>query len=303
VSGRKYRRARRAPEYEKAKPVALVIENDDALNESICDALSEAGLDCVQAFSTQEGLEFIKTEDKPSLIVVNGELQDVNGFQCCAYLKLNPATNLIPQIMLVRKPPERAKIDGLRIEPDRYCLISEVGDKLSATAKDIIDAFAGERRSGVNYSTTITLQSNLKFLDKIEIVLNKALQSAGFDEVDEQKIKYVTLEMGHNAMEWGNKNVAENKVQMIVRVDDQSFHATIKDEGEGFDYDNIPHAAQPEDPVAHMEIRETMGLREGGFGIMLAREFMDEVSYNDKGNEVTLIKYKNRNPVPSEATG
>ncbi|MBV8382871.1 MAG: ATP-binding protein, partial [Planctomycetaceae bacterium] len=35
---------------------------------------------------------------------------------------------------------------------------------------------------------------------------------------------------------------------------------------------------------------QEMGLREGGFGIMLAKGLVDEFRYNDKGNEVTLIK-------------
>ena len=52
----------------------------------------------------------------------------------------------------------------------------------------------------------------------------------------------------------------------------------------------IPHAANDEDPIGHIDIRNELGIREGGFGIMLARGLVDEFRYNDKGNEVTLIK-------------
>ena len=36
---------------------------------------------------------------------------------------------------------------------------------------------------------------------------------------------------------------------------------------------------------------ETLGLREGGFGILMSRGLVDELSYNEKGNEVRLVKY------------
>jgi anti-sigma regulatory factor (Ser/Thr protein kinase) len=37
--------------------------------------------------------------------------------------------------------------------------------------------------------------------------------------------------------------------------------------------------------------REQRGMRPGGFGILLARHLVDELIYNEKGNEVLLIKY------------
>ena len=32
-------------------------------------------------------------------------------------------------------------------------------------------------------------------------------------------------------------------------------------------------------------------MRPGGFGILLSRAFVDELLYNEKGNEALLIKY------------
>jgi hypothetical protein len=39
-----------------------------------------------------------------------------------------------------------------------------------------------------------------------------------------------------------------------------------------------------------MDVREKLGLREGGFGMMISRGMLDELRYNAKGNEVTLVK-------------
>ena len=40
-----------------------------------------------------------------------------------------------------------------------------------------------------------------------------------------------------------------------------------------------------------MAVRQEMGLRPGGFGVMMAKNLVDEVVYNEQGNEVLLVKY------------
>ena len=43
--------------------------------------------------------------------------------------------------------------------------------------------------------------------------------------------------------------------------------------------------------VADSQVRERLGLRPGGFGIFVTRQMVDELIYNEAGNEVLLIKY------------
>ena len=45
------------------------------------------------------------------------------------------------------------------------------------------------------------------------------------------------------------------------------------------------------DPFSHFAVREEQGLRPGGFGLLLAQKQVDDLLYNEKGNEVLLIKY------------
>ena len=58
----------------------------------------------------------------------------------------------------------------------------------------------------------------------------------------------------------------------------------------GFRRDTLPHAASYDDPLRHMEVRERLGLREGGFGLLISRGMVDEMVFNEAGNEVTLTK-------------
>jgi anti-sigma regulatory factor (Ser/Thr protein kinase) len=57
-------------------------------------------------------------------------------------------------------------------------------------------------------------------------------------------------------------------------------HYTIADEGPGFDYRRLP---DPLNPKSFFQPH--------GRGLLMIRTFCDEVSWNEKGNEVTLIKY------------
>jgi hypothetical protein len=51
--------------------------------------------------------------------------------------------------------------------------------------------------------------------------------------------------------------------------------------------------------LSHLAVREEKGLRPGGFGLLLAKKQVDDLIYNEMGNEVLLIKYIN--PPASQA--
>jgi ActR/RegA family two-component response regulator len=67
----------------------------------------------------------------------------------------------------------------------------------------------------------------------------------------------------------------------------------VHDPGAGFDWDLLKHAAisSPEDVTRHVEVRDEMGMRPGGFGILMAKDVVNELIYSEKGNEVLMIKY------------
>ena len=59
---------------------------------------------------------------------------------------------------------------------------------------------------------------------------------------------------------------------------DDECRFVIRDEGPGFDPNSLPDATDPARPAPC------------GRGLLLMRTFMDEVHFNEKGNEVTLVK-------------
>jgi len=103
-----------------------------------------------------------------------------------------------------------------------------------------------------------------------EILLNAIEHGAGFDPTKFAEVGYF-----------------RTRRMVICRV---------KDPGSGFSLEELKHAALTnplEDPFRHMEEREARGMRPGGFGILMAKKLVDDLYYNEQGNEVMMIKYLN----------
>jgi CheY-like chemotaxis protein/anti-sigma regulatory factor (Ser/Thr protein kinase) len=97
-----------------------------------------------------------------------------------------------------------------------------------------------------------------------------------------------------NAIEWGGQLDPSRKVRIACLRSRRMLMYRIADPGPGFNLDNLAHAAigqPPDDPIAHMAVREEKGIRPGGFGLLMVRESVDELLYNEKRNEVVFVKY------------
>ena len=86
-----------------------------------------------------------------------------------------------------------------------------------------------------------------------------------------------------NAITHGNKLAEDKVVEVEFRVDHQTTFMRIKDQGAGFNPAAVPDPREDD----HLECTN-------GRGVMLIREFMSEVRYNDRGNEVTMIKHRSK---------
>jgi CheY-like chemotaxis protein len=97
-----------------------------------------------------------------------------------------------------------------------------------------------------------------------------------------------------NAVEWGGKFDPNHKVRIAQVRSPRILMYRIADPGAGFNFEKLSHAAigqSPDDPIAHMAVRDQLGIRAGGFGLLMTRELADELIYNEAHNEVIFIKY------------
>jgi anti-sigma regulatory factor (Ser/Thr protein kinase)/CheY-like chemotaxis protein len=130
-----------------------------------------------------------------------------------------------------------------------------------------------------------------------------------FDEIAElpdperSEVGLAFREMLTNAIEHGGRLDPNQQVEISYVRARHMVTCRISDPGEGFTLDEIPHAAiaNPADnPVQHMEYRDVHGIRPGGFGVLLAQHLVDQLVYNEHGNEVLLIKYLDRGRMAAE---
>ena len=81
-----------------------------------------------------------------------------------------------------------------------------------------------------------------------------------------------------NAMLYGNGRDPEKRVRVEVIVGEKEIKACVTDEGTGFDPGDVSDPTTPD----NLE-------KSGGRGLFLMRELMDEVHFNERGNQVTLV--------------
>ena len=97
-----------------------------------------------------------------------------------------------------------------------------------------------------------------------------------------------------NAIEWGGRLDPSRKVRISYLRARRMLMYRIADPGPGFRLEALAHSAvanPPDKPLEHMRVREEKGLRPGGFGILLIRQMVDELLYNEARNEVVFVKY------------
>jgi anti-sigma regulatory factor (Ser/Thr protein kinase) len=97
-----------------------------------------------------------------------------------------------------------------------------------------------------------------------------------------------------NAMEHGAAFNPEQVVEVTAVRTRRAMVFYMRDPGAGFRPESLTHAAianPGDDPAAHIAKREAEGMRPGGYGLLLASGTVDELIYNEIGNEVLLVKY------------
>jgi anti-sigma regulatory factor (Ser/Thr protein kinase)/ActR/RegA family two-component response regulator len=112
-------------------------------------------------------------------------------------------------------------------------------------------------------------------------------------EEERDKLIVAFREMLMNAMEHGAGFDPEKVVSVTAIRTDRAIVYHFRDPGAGFTSARLEGSALSNsgaDPIAHLERRAGMGLRPGGFGMLVTKQVVDEMFYNERGNQVVLIK-------------
>jgi DNA-binding NarL/FixJ family response regulator/anti-sigma regulatory factor (Ser/Thr protein kinase) len=148
-----------------------------------------------------------------------------------------------------------------------------------------------EVRSATTDWLRILARCDLKTADRLLQFLREIVD---LPETERDAMSIASREILMNAMEYGGRFQPEQYVEISYVRAKHMVMCKVKDPGEGFSLAELEHAAIANplaDPIHHITVRDTQGLRPGGFGVLLAQELVDDLIYNEKGNEVLLVKY------------
>ena len=119
-------------------------------------------------------------------------------------------------------------------------------------------------------------------------------EASDLPDAETEEVATAFREILMNSMEHGGKFDPSQHVEVSYVRTQRMVLCRVKDPGQGFSLEELEHSAianPEEDPFKHMETREAQGKRPGGFGILMATKLVDDLIYNEKGNEVLLVKY------------
>jgi len=270
----------------------LLVDDDAGILETLTAALRDDA-EIATALSAEQALELIR---KLPFDVILSDLRmpGMSGLELLRHIRvLLPAARVI--IMTGEHTPDTV-VESLHEQAFSYLCKPFSINALRDTVHMALSAPGGDDDilllSAKPNWVSLSLRCKMALADRILNFLRCLDMDLGHD--DQERIATAFRELLINAIEHGGHSDPEKRVHLAFVRTARAIIYYLHDPGEGFSFDSIPHAAisnGPDDPVKHTEIRDQLGIRPGGFGLLLTRNLADELIYSDKGNEVMLVKY------------
>ncbi len=123
----------------------------------------------------------------------------------------------------------------------------------------------------------IELPSRIDSMHRVEAMIDDIGTTLGLGEDIRNNMLVAVGEAVKNAIELGNKNDVSKSVLLRVDKKEKEVVFTVKDQGTGFDFNNV---ADPTDPANIEKIT--------GRGIFLMKALADQVEFTDNGSKVAI---------------
>ena len=124
---------------------------------------------------------------------------------------------------------------------------------------------------------SLKIGSKIENLRKVEKLVDDLSTEFNISADIYGNILIAALEAANNAILHGNKLDETKQVTIVFHIDDKKLRIKIDDEGNGFDYKNVP------DPTAPENIENV-----NGRGIFLMEKLSDRIEFSRNGATVEL---------------
>ncbi len=270
----------------------LVVDDDQSTRHVLRKVLTSAGFSATVAKDGLEGLKALKSK-RYDLLLLDVWMPRMNGLELLAKLR---ATKARPRVVVMTSDEApQTLLQAVREQAFKYVhkpvealvLLHTVREVLAAAEPPPVEVISA-RPEWVELVVPCTREA----AERIQTVM--AQLDTDLPSELRDTIGYAFRELLLNAVEWGGRLDPKRKVRIACLRTERMLLYRIADPGQGFKIDELPHAAighSPDDPIAHMQVREEKGIRPGGFGLLMVRSSVDELIYNEKRNEVVFVKY------------
>jgi CheY-like chemotaxis protein/anti-sigma regulatory factor (Ser/Thr protein kinase) len=271
----------------------LIVDDDPDVHQLLIAALEAPDRHIESVADGLAGLRCIESEPY-DLVMTDVNMPGIDGMELLERIgKLQPDTRVL--VMTVANTPENI-IRAIRERAFSYfskpftinAVIEMVERALNSTASGNDIEVLSARPNWLE----LRLRCKMETADRILQFLRE--MGIGLPPAEQENIATAFREILFNAIEHGGGSDPNKSVKVTYVRTERAVLYLVRDPGKGFSFQKLSHAAvaNPLDsPFEHAEIRERLGMRPGGFGIFMTRELVDELIYNETGNEVLLIKY------------
>lgn len=137
--------------------------------------------------------------------------------------------------------------------------------------------------SGTPITRSLVIKSIPSAARQVSNEILSELRNNNFSEEDVFAIQLAIEEAFINAIKHGNQMDDSKQIKVDYFVGPDKTEISLTDEGQGFDPNSIP------DPRCGKNLYKT-----NGRGLLLMRSYMDVVEYNQQGNCVRMVRYKEK---------
>lgn len=270
----------------------LLVDSDPSVHETLAGALHGEGVRVEDLYDGHDALDQLKSAACDLMVAGHGR----NGMDALRLLRRARAIRNDLKVIVTGEPDPARVVGAIRHRAYGYFhkpllpapVAEMVRQALQATSwKDDIRVVSARPEW-----LTLDIRCKIDAAERMTHYL-KEIQSDLPSQISED-ISVAFRELLMNAIEHGGKYDPRKRVRTSLLRTSRSVIVHIHDPGTGFSFDFLPHAAvsnPAESPTKHVEIRAKRGQRPGGFGILMSRNLVDDLIYNERGNAVLFVKY------------
>jgi CheY-like chemotaxis protein len=288
----------------------ILVVDDSAMDRRLAGRLLEKNSDWQVVYASDGAEAFSQLElHLPDLVLTDMQMPEMNGLELVNGMKEDYP--LVPVVLMTAQGSETLAVEALQTGAASYVMKSELAHDLLDIVARVLAASNEERNQSrlmhrmTELEARFVLENDLTLIPPMVAYLQQVIISMRFGTESERLRVGVALEEALlNSYFHGNLDVSselretdhtayyelarqrsqespyrERKIAVNAQLSPNEAVYTICDGGQGFDPSTLPDATDP----ANLE-------RPCGRGLLLMRTFMDDVSFNEVGNEVTMVK-------------